>query len=68
VSWNGATEVRKWRLLGGADKKSLRPVLTVARNGFETAIPIRGSAKWIAAQALDGRGHSLARSPAVRAS
>jgi hypothetical protein len=68
VSWNGATEVRKWRLLGGADKKSLRPVLTVARNGFETAIPIRGSAKWVAAQALDGRGHLLARSPAVRAS
>jgi Arylsulfotransferase (ASST) len=67
VSWNGATEVRKWRLLAGVDKKSLRPVLTVPKNGFETAIPLRAGGNWVAAQALDGRGRSIARSPAVRA-
>jgi Arylsulfotransferase (ASST) len=67
VSWNGATEVRKWRLLAGVDKKSLRPVLTVPKGGFETAIPFRAGGSWVAAQALDTRGRSLARSPAVRA-
>jgi hypothetical protein len=67
VSWNGATEVRKWRLLAGADKKSLRPVLTVPKDGFETAIPLRSGGNWVAAQALDSRDRSLARSPAVRA-
>lgn len=67
VSWNGATEVRRWRLLAGADKENLRPVLTVPKNGFETAIPLRAGGNWIAAQALDRRGRSLARSPAVRA-
>jgi hypothetical protein len=59
--------VRKWRLLAGVDKKSLRPVLTVPKNGFETAIPLRAGGNWVAVQALDGRGRSLARSPAVRA-
>jgi hypothetical protein len=68
VSWNGATEVRKWRLLAGASRKSLRPVLTVPKNGFETAIPLRGGGNWVAAQALDRRDRSLARSPAVRSS
>jgi hypothetical protein len=68
VSWNGATEVRKWRLLDGADKKSLRPVLTVSKNGFETAIPLGNGPGWVAVQALDRRGRSLALSRAVRAS
>jgi Arylsulfotransferase (ASST) len=66
VSWNGATEVRRWRVLAGEDRKSLRPVLTVPKNGFETAIPLRTGGNWVAAQALDGRDRSLARSRAVR--
>jgi hypothetical protein len=60
--------VRKWRLLDGADKKSLRPVLTVSKNGFETAIPLGNGPGWVAVQALDRRGRSLALSRAVRAS
>jgi hypothetical protein len=68
VSWNGATEVREWRLLAGPSKGALRPVLTVPTTGFETPIPLRGSASWVAAQALDDRNRSLARSQAVRAS
>ncbi|TML16601.1 MAG: hypothetical protein E6G33_05260 [Actinobacteria bacterium] len=68
VSWNGATEVRKWRLLAGPDKVALRPVLSVPKSGFETAIPLRGTgtATWVAAQALDDHDRSLARSPVVR--
>jgi hypothetical protein len=66
VSWNGATEVRKWQLLAGPEKTKLRPVGTVPKAGFETAIPLPGDATWVAARALDRRDRSLARSPAVR--
>ena len=65
ASWNGATEVRSWELLGGADKKKLRPLLTVPKTGFEAAIPLRTDAAWVAVRALDRLGHSLARSAAV---
>ncbi|TML97263.1 MAG: hypothetical protein E6G03_03055 [Actinobacteria bacterium] len=66
ASWNGATKVRKWRLLAGPAKNALRPITSVPKTGFETAIPLRGAAKWVAVQALDGRDRSLARSPTVR--
>jgi hypothetical protein len=66
VSWNGATEVRKWQLLAGPDKKGLRPVRTVHKRGFETAIPLSTAATWIAVRALDRKDRSMARSAAVR--
>jgi len=65
VSWNGATEVRSWQLLGGAEKAKLRPLLTAPEAGFETAIPLPDSAAWVAVRALDRLGRSLARSGAV---
>jgi hypothetical protein len=66
VSWNGATEVRKWQLLAGPEKNRLRPVRTVPKAGFETAIPLPGGPAWVAVRALDRRDRSLARSAAVR--
>jgi arylsulfotransferase ASST len=65
ASWNGATEVRSWQLLGGADRKRLRPLLTVPKTGFEAAIPLPSNAPWVAVRALDRLGRSLARSAAV---
>jgi hypothetical protein len=65
VSWNGATEVRSWQLLGGADKKKLRPLLAVPKTGFEAAIPLPTDVPWVAVRALDRLGRSLARSAAV---
>jgi hypothetical protein len=65
VSWNGATEVRKWQLLAGPDKKRLRPVRTVPKRGFETAIPLEIDTGWIAVRALDRRDRPLQRSVAV---
>jgi hypothetical protein len=65
VSWNGATEVRSWQLLGGADKGRLRPLLSVPKGGFETRIALPVDAAWVAVRALDRLGHSLARSAAV---
>jgi hypothetical protein len=65
VSWNGATEVRSWQLLGGSVKAKLRPLLTVPKTGFETAIPLPDSAAWVAVRALDRLDRSLARSTPV---
>jgi hypothetical protein len=65
ASWNGATEVRDWQLLTGTEKGKLRPLRIVAKGGFETAIPLPSGAAWVAVRALDGRGHSLARSAVV---
>jgi hypothetical protein len=65
VSWNGATEVRSWQLLGGADKKRLRPLLVVPKGGFETRIPLPADAPWVAVRGLDRLGRSLVRSAAV---
>jgi hypothetical protein len=65
VSWNGATEVRSWQLLGGPDKKRLRPLLAVPKTGFEAAIPLPADVPWVAVRALDRLGRSLARSAAL---
>jgi hypothetical protein len=69
ASWNGATEVAKWQLLSGKDSGSLNAGATVARNGFETALPLSGAAgAVVAARALDAGGRTLATSRAVRRS
>jgi len=65
ASWNGATEVQSWQLLGGPEKTKLRPLLTVPKAGFETAIRVPDEAAWVAVRALDRLGRSLARSAAV---
>jgi hypothetical protein len=65
VSWNGATEVARWRVLSGASAGKLKPLATVAKNGFETPIRLRKSAAFYAVQALDRNGKVLGRSAAV---
>jgi hypothetical protein len=60
ASWNGATQVAKWRVLGGNDGKHFARVATKARNGFETAISLGHlSFKKYKVQALDAKGHVL---------
>jgi len=60
ASWDGATQVASWRVLGGKDAKRLATVATKAKNGFETAIPLNSlSFKKYKVQALDAKGHVL---------
>jgi hypothetical protein len=75
ASWNGATDIARWRVLAGpagrrgagAPAADLRPLAEAARTGFETAIALgRGSGQLVAV-ALDGAGRELARSAPVRA-
>jgi hypothetical protein len=60
VSWNGATAVTQWRLLGGASPHALSAVAVTARSGFETAIALPAAPpRYLAVQALDASGAVL---------
>ncbi len=59
VSWNGATEVDRWRFLAGDDEASAEPIVTSPRTGFETSVPVPDT-PYLAVQALDAEGHVLA--------
>jgi hypothetical protein len=65
VSWNGATGVDRWQLQTAAGPGPLRAGATVARTGFETAIPVPEGARRLAVRAL-GAGELLATSRTVR--
>jgi hypothetical protein len=67
ASWNGATEVARWRALSGAAPGSLRAGPTVARTDFETAIPLGRVAKLVQVEALDRSGKVIGRSRVVAA-
>jgi hypothetical protein len=64
ASWNGATEVARWRVLGGRSPKSLAPVAVTPNQGFETSVSIVPAA-YVAAQALASNGRVLATSKTV---
>lgn len=66
LSWNGATEVARWRVLAGPSEDRLREVATIDRSGFETSAPL-GSEAHVAAEALDARGRALGRTRTLRA-
>ena len=58
VSWNGATGVKRWRVLAGPSSSSLKAATTARRTGFETAIKIPRRSH-VRVQALDASGHLL---------
>jgi hypothetical protein len=64
ASWNGATNVYSWRLLGGASSSSLRSVATARKRGFETAFSIPAQ-RYVQVQALDASGNVLRSSPTI---
>lgn len=68
ASWNGATEVRSWRVLAGPDSQHLRPVQEGPRTGFETRIDAPGHEAYVAVEALDSSGAVLGTSPPVQVS
>jgi hypothetical protein len=60
ASWNGATEVARWIVLGGASASRLKPVASEVRTGFETEISLgRRSYKALAVRAVDALGRPL---------
>jgi hypothetical protein len=66
ASWNGATDVERWVVLGGESPARLRPVAAAPRAGFETAIRLTRPPSYAAVAAVGAGGRMLGRS-AVRA-
>ena len=65
ASWNGATQVARWRVLAGQGPGSLHALGPgKRRTSFETAIGISSQARYLAVQALDAHGRVLATSRA----
>jgi hypothetical protein len=62
ASWNGATAVERWFVLGGTDMQRLDPLGVARRSGFETAITVPTPPPYLAVEALDMSGAVLGRS------
>jgi hypothetical protein len=64
ASWNGATQVSSWRVMGGRSPGALHVLVAVAaRTGFETAIALAGHRpRSVKVQALDSQGRVLGSS------
>lgn len=65
ASWNGATKIRRWRVLTGPGAKQLESVATSPWKNLETAIPVDRLGRMVMVQALDAKGEVLARSKLV---
>lgn len=68
ASWNGATEVAGWRVLGGDDPGRLNKVTEAARAGFETRTEVDTAASYVAVAGLDINGNVLGTSKAIQTS
>jgi EmrB/QacA subfamily drug resistance transporter len=62
ASWNGATEVASWQVLDATTPGHTSVLASAPCLGFETAIPVRGSARSFRVRALDARGHAIGTS------
>jgi EmrB/QacA subfamily drug resistance transporter len=56
ASWNGATEVASWRVLGGAGGGQPATVASAPKSGFETAIALKQGYASYEVQALNSSG------------
>jgi len=67
ASWNGATNVSYWRVLGGASPTALRPLATTRKTWFETWVRLPSAPRYVVAQALDAHHHVLGTSAPAQA-
>ena len=65
ASWNGATDVSRWQVLGGMSPNKLAVLTTAAKRGFETQVDVPAR-PFVAVRALDSRGRVLSTSSIVR--
>ena len=67
ASWNGATEIDRWRVLAGDAPSRLRRVgRPFAFHGLETRLRVPTRSRYVAVLAVSRRGRVLGRSPVVR--
>jgi hypothetical protein len=63
ASWNGATNVSSWRILGGTSPTQLSALAERPMTGFQTAMTLHSQPAFVAVQALDQSGNVLGTSP-----
>ena len=61
ASWNGATNVARWRVMAGTSAAHRHLVASAARSGFETALALSKASANYEIVALDSHGHVLAK-------
>lgn len=66
ASWNGATDVSSWRVLGGTSKGHLSAIATAPRVSFQTETSVHTSDSLLAVQALSQSGTVLGTSATVK--
>jgi hypothetical protein len=66
ASWNGATQVARWRALGGHTRHRMRRLGAARVTGFETSFPVRAGLRFYAVEALNRKGKVLGRSYLIR--
>jgi hypothetical protein len=64
ASWNGATEVTSWRLLGGSSPTQLSQIGSASSSGFESTLH-GGAAAYVEVQALNAAGEVIGSSKAI---
>jgi hypothetical protein len=64
MSWNGATNVASWRVLGGGNPSAMQTMTTVNRSSFETSATVPQE-PYAQVQALDSSGRVLGTSAVV---
>jgi Arylsulfotransferase (ASST) len=68
ASWNGATNVHRWQVIGGSDPNDLSPIGPAQdETGFETKLGIPGAPAYVAVRALGVHDNTLGTSQVVRA-
>lgn len=66
ASWNGATAVTRWQVLGGSAPSKLSVVASAGKSAFETAIKLPAAQSYVEVRALDAHGHVLGTSSPVK--
>jgi hypothetical protein len=62
ASWNGATQVVSWRVLGGSSASGLTPVGSAPRKKFETQIVVPSTDTTFRVQAIGARNRVIGTS------
>lgn len=62
ASWNGATQVASWRVLGGASPSQLTVLAKGPKSGFETQFQLSGRDRYYEVQALNAKGKVIGSS------
>jgi Arylsulfotransferase (ASST) len=65
ASWNGSTQTTRWKVLGGSASSSLSVLATVSRSGFQTAITLSTSPRYVQGVALNAAGRTIGTSAVI---